>query len=177
MPLFGASVMLQTESWDKDGTYQVSVMLVWSNVLERAARAIVTGENYKIKPNAKNSTVHEWLSKQDLASMVGPRQFVDNKGNRWFLGIAAQPQGRKLHPRVRHTNQQTARLWASQDALFSVFADVKVQEVAEEMMNVRSAGKDAEGNEDFTEQTADTMTRNLEQKVAGKSLFKRQFFA
>lgn len=167
MPIFGASVMLQTESWDKDGTYQVAVMLAWSNVLERAARAIVTGEKYSIKPNAKNKSVHEWLKNQDLASMVGPRQYIDNKGNRWFLGIAAQPAGRKLHPRTRHINQQTARLWASQEALYSVFADVKAQETAEEMMNVRGAGKDADGNEDFSEQTAGTFARNMQQKVNG----------
>ena len=170
MPVFGSTVMLQTESWDKDGTYQVSVMLAWSNVLERAARAIVTGEKYSVKPNAKNTPIHTWLEKQDLASMVGSRQFIDNKGNRWFLGIAAEPCGRKLHPRTRNINQQRARLFASQEALYGVFADVRAQEAAADMMTVRSAGKDSEGNEEFSEQTAGTFARNMEQKVKGLTI-------
>ena len=89
MPLFGASVIMQTESWDKTtGRYQVAVLVTWSKVLEEAARAIATGNQYTTKPGQKS--VHDWLAEQDLGSMVGPRQYVDNEGNRWFLGISSR---------------------------------------------------------------------------------------
>lgn len=165
MPLFGATVLLQTESWAKDGTYQVSVMMVWSNVLERAARAIVTGEKFKAKPSPKGKKVQEWLREQDLACMIGPRQYIDKDGNRWFLGIAAERASRKLHPRVRHMNEQTARMWANQEAIFCVMADVKTQESAAEMMQLRESGKTADGEQDLSETTAKTMARNLGQKT------------
>lgn len=165
MPLFGSTVMMQTESWDKDGTYQVSVMMVWSNVLERAARAIVTGEKFKAKGSPKAKTVQAWLKDQDLATMVGPRQYIDKFGNRWFLGIAAEAAGRKLHPRVRNINQQRARLFANQEAAYCVAADVKTQEMAADMMQVRESGKTADGEQDFSETTAATFARNLEQKT------------
>jgi len=170
MPVFGATVMLQTESWDKDGTYQIAVMLAWSNVLERAARAAVTGEKYFVKAKPQTLSVHDWIKQQDLASMVGARQYIDNNGFRWFLGIAAEPAGRKLHPRTRQFNQQRARLFASQEAAYAMYGDIFAKEQAEDMMIARSAGKDENGNEDFTEQTASTFARNLSQKIEKMTL-------
>ncbi len=164
MPVFGSSVVMQTESWDEDGTYQVSVMMVWSNVLERAARAIVTGEEYKAKPSQKGKTVQQWLRTQDLATMVGPRQYIDKNGNRWFLGVAAESANRRLHPRTRNINQQRARLFASQEALYCVSSDVKTSEVAEDILQVRDAGKTSDGYEEFSDHTASSFARNLEQK-------------
>ena len=161
MPLFGATVMLQTESWDKStGDYQVSVMMVWSNTLERASRAIVTGEPFAVKPKPSAGTVQQWLKKQDLAMMVGPRTFIDKNGQRWFLGIAAESQNPKLHARIRQQNQQRARLFAMQEAVYSVSADVKAQEAADDAMSVREAGEN-----DFNEVTASSFAQNLSQKA------------
>lgn len=162
MPIFGATVLLQTESWDKDGTYQVAVMMVWSNVLERAARSILTGENFSVKPKAENATVHKWLSKQDLSSMVGSRQYIDNKGNRWFLGVAAESVSRKLNPEFRNFNRRRALAMATQEAGYAVFSDAYSHEVAQEIMNVRSAGNDDE----TINQTAKTFAGNLSQKIS-----------
>ena len=161
MPLFGATVMLQTESWDKsNGDYQVSVMMVWSNTLERASRAIVTGEPFAVKPKPSAGTVQQWLKKQDLAMMVGPRTFIDQNGQRWFLGIAAESQNPKLHARIRQQNQQRARLFAMQEAVYSVSADVKAQEAAADAMSTREAGEN-----DFNEVTASSFAQNLSQKA------------
>jgi len=164
MPLFGATVMLQTESWDPDGTYQVAVMMVWSNVLERAARAIVTGEKFTAKPSPNGKTVQEWLKSQDLSCMIGARQYIDKFGNRWFLGIAAEPVGRHLHPRVRNANKQRAGLFANQEAIYCVSSDVKTQEAAADMMQARESKTD-DDQKDINEITASTMARNLSQKA------------
>ena len=179
MPLFGATAVMQTESWDEDGTYQVAVMVVWSNVLERAARAIVTGSPFKIKKSSSSLTVQEWLREQDVATMVGPRQYIDKNGVRWFLGIASESVNRKLHPRTRNNNKTRARLFASQEALLSVTADLNAQQAAEDLLKVYDAGKDANGSADFSENMANDMNRNLRAKVenfvirGGQILFER----
>lgn len=178
MPLFGATVMLQTESWDKaTGDYQVAVMMVWSNTLERASRAIVTGEPFAVKPKPSAGTVQEWLKKQDLAMMVGPRTFLDKDGQRWFLGVAAESQSPKLHARIRQQNQQRARLFAMQEAVYSVSADVKAQEAAADAMSIRE-GKNEAGEQDFNEITASSFAQNLSQKAkmairGGQVLFRK----
>ena len=165
MPLFGATVMLQTESWDKStGDYQVAVMMVWSNTLERASRAIVTGEPFAVKPKPTAGTVQQWLKKQDLAMMVGPRTFLDKDGQRWFLGIAAESQNQRLHARIRQQNQQRARMYAMQEALYAVSSDVKAQEAAVDAMSVRE-GKNEAGEQDFNEITAGSFAQNLSQKT------------
>lgn len=165
MPLFGATVMLQTESWDKStGDYQVAVMMVWSNTLERASRAIVTGEPFTVKPKPSAGTVQQWLRNQDLAMMVGPRTFLDKDGQRWFLGVAAETQSPRLHARIRQQNQQRARLFAMQEAVYSVSADVKAQEAAADAMSVRE-GKNEAGEQDFNEITASSFAQNLSQKA------------
>lgn len=167
MPLFGATAIMQTESWDEDGTYQIAVMVVWSNVLERAARAIATGKPYKIKNSGskKALSVHEWIDKQDLAVMIGPRQYIDKDGVRWFLGIGAENVSRRLHPRTRDHNKNTAQLNAMNAAAFSVMGDYNMQTASEEILKVYSAGKDANGEEDFTANTASTLRKSLEAKI------------
>lgn len=168
MPLFGATAMLQTESWDKStGDYQIAVMMVWSNTLERASRAIVTGENFSVKPKPSAGTVQQWLKEQDLAMMVGPRTFLDKNGQRWFLGVAAESQDPKLHARIRQQNQQRARMFAMQEALYAVTSDVKAQEAAADAMSVRE-GKTETGEQDFNEITASSFAQNLAQKAKMK---------
>lgn len=163
MPLFGATAVMQQESWSPDGSYEVAVMVVWSNVLERAARAIATGEPFKIKKadSTKALTVHEWIRKQDLGSMVGPRQYIDKNGVRWFLGFAAESVNRRLAPGVRNSNRTRAKLFAMNEALLSVTSDYKVQEAAEDLLKVYDAGKTKDGDQILTGDAARTMTQFL----------------
>ena len=88
MPLFGATCVRQSESWNK-GKYQVAIALVWSPALERSARAIITGNKVVCKPKENGKSVEEWLEAVNPACMSGPIQFVDADGVRWFLGISA----------------------------------------------------------------------------------------
>lgn len=126
MPLYGCSTIMQTESWSKkSGLYQVAVMVCWSPVLERAARAVVLGEDYRIKPAPSAKSLSDWLAGQNLAVMIGPRQYVDNTGKRWFLGISARPYGEDLTSDQRESNKDIAEMYAKQMTIFSLYADVE----------------------------------------------------
>lgn len=162
MPLYGSTVIMQTESWDDaTGRYQVAVMITWSKALERAVRAIVTGENFKTKPGAKS--VQQWLRGQELATMVGPRQYVDDKGNRWFLGVTARKYNDEMTSIIRMKNKGATEQYAKQMAAFCVFADVEAFKNAQQAMEVR--GNEKETVDAVAESYAETLTQSFKQKT------------
>ena len=78
MPIIGAAVIQQAESWNKkDEQYQVAVLVCWSAKLEQAARATLTGET--IVDDAPKGdellSVRDWLLQQELKSRVYKRRF------------------------------------------------------------------------------------------------------
>lgn len=142
MPLYGSSVIMQTESWNKNnGKYQVAVMLCWSYAMERSARAIVTGEEYKVKSSASAKSVQDWLEDQNPAAMVGPRQYIDKDGNRWFLGITARPYDDELSSSERRKNKGITEMFAQQMAAFCVWADVESYKMAKQALESRGNAK------------------------------------
>ena len=166
MPLYGSSIIMQTESWDKQsGKYQVAVMLCWSYALERSARAIVTGEEYKVKPSANAKSVQDWLEEQNLAVMVGPRQYIDENGNRWFLGVTARPYDDELSSNARSRNKGIAEMFAQQMAAFCVFADVESYKQARQALESR-------GDNDFaqTDVVAESYAEKLTQSFRNKKI-------
>ena len=142
MPIYGATTILQTESWDsKAGVYQVAVLATWSAALERAARSVATSKPIIAEPGAKS--VQEWIDDQDLALMVGARQYVDNEGNRWFLGISAREYSDDMSVPQRSQSRQLTEMFAKQMALFSVYADVESWKAAQQMMEEFQDGAQA----------------------------------
>ena len=142
MPLYGSSVIMQTESWNKNnGRYQVAVMLCWSYAMERSARAIVTGEEYKVKSSASAKSVQDWIENQNPATMVGPRQYIDKNGNRWFLGITARPYDDELSSSERRKNKGITEMFAQQMAAFCVWADVESYKMAKQALESRGNAK------------------------------------
>lgn len=166
MPLFGASVIMQTESWDKTtGRYQVAVLVTWSKVLEEAARAIATGNLYTTKPGQKS--VHDWLAEQDLGSMVGPRQYVDNEGNRWFLGISSRRYADSMSSSAREKSRDLAEMSASQMAVFSIFADLESFKEAKAIVETRGDADEEAEEEDVA---AESMAKKLSQTFKNKKV-------
>ena len=163
MPLYGSSVIMQSESWNKQTRkYQVAVMLCWSYALERSARAIVTGEEFRIKPSVNAESVEDWLGKQNLVTMVGPRQYIDDKGNRWFLGITARPCDDELTSSERRKNRGLADMFAQQMAAFCVWADVESYKMAKQALESR--GDKTMQRDIVAEHYAEKLTQSFENK-------------
>lgn len=163
MPLFGATAVKQMESWDGN-FYQVAIAFCWSPALERAARAIVTGENFNIKPSGNKKSVQDWLDASNPALMVGPLQYLDGNGNRWFLGITARPYEDNLSSLTRERNKDLAAMSAMQMALFSLYADVESHKQSEEMSITRKI------DESVNLEVADTMAQKLTQSIRQKKV-------
>ena len=89
--ILGATVLLQSES-NLDGEYLMAVSLVWSKGLQRSAQTIMSGSGKAATAAPGKYSLKDWLEKKiDPALVVGPRQYVDNKGGRHFIGIVSLP--------------------------------------------------------------------------------------
>ena len=137
MPLFGATCVRQSESWNR-GKYQVAIALVWSPALERSARAIITGNKTICKPKENGKSIEEWLESVNPAFMSGPIQFVDADGTRWFLGISAGAADDNLDALTLRTNRRIADLSAKQMLAFSLWGDVKANEAMKQELSTKT---------------------------------------
>ena len=98
MPVMGGNVLYFYEYYSRaEQNYGVGVVYGWSKKSEEAARACLMGEKVAINPRATSKPIREWIQTQDLATMVGPRSYIDHEGKRWTIGISA----REL-PQIRH---------------------------------------------------------------------------
>lgn len=84
--LYGATPLLAAESWmSADAEYETSVAVVMSSALENSVKKALKREKV-VRSKPGKLSLEKWLEKQDVATMLGSRQFVDDKGDRWFIG-------------------------------------------------------------------------------------------
>lgn len=162
MPLIGSTVIQQAESWDEESKqYEVAVLLCWSAELEKAARATLSGDITVADGRTGQKNINEWLAGQDLGAMVGPRQFLDDQGQRYFIGVTARPVVRNTNIDMR--NRTAADMFASQMAVFSLFADVDSYTNAQQMAMIGSSDDpDSMANTDVEESIAERLTQSFQ---------------
>ena len=159
MPLYGATVLMQLEGYDQK--YQVAMIVVWSAALERAARAVVTHEPFKLTPKPDAPSLDEWLEKQDFSCMIGPRTFLDKDGNRIFLGIAADECNDKMDSVAQQQAQDFAALRAGAATMFSVKGDVEAYKCAKLMVNTYRNALTGEAQEKAMKSVETNISQNL----------------
>jgi len=132
MPLFGATTLMQVESYDDlRGQYNIASLVVWSPKLELEARGMLLGAG-KGKPRKNKISIDEWLDKQNLSSMVGARRYLDSDGSTNFMGISAveyDPDDSGSYSML----EEEAILWAKQAAILSLKASVESVKSAERL--------------------------------------------
>lgn len=137
-PIFGATILAQAESYDaEEQLYEVAVLMVWSHKLEASARALMTAEPVNLKAK-EGVTVNQWIAKQDLATLVGSRQLIDENGERWFIGAYSTPYGKSAS--ARRKAKGIADLMARKEAVMAVYADLETHKQAQIATQTRNAG-------------------------------------
>ena len=107
MPLLGATVLTQAESWDPgDKQYSVAVAVVWSPKLQASAAKMGTGDFSAAGKPGKFSKL-DWVKAQDWSSMIGTRRFTDNQGNNYFIGIGAVDPGKGVQANAKRMLAET----------------------------------------------------------------------
>ena len=162
MPLFGATVIFQAESYDNlDENLQVAVLLAWSPKLEQEARAILLRDG-KVSPRPTKLSLDDWLGNQNLANMVGPRRYLAKDGSDNYMGIAAvEYNKRNLSTMTRA--ETSATLSAQRMALLSLQSEVAVKK------GKAQAGKDIQnlqdGNLRTEQQYFESLSESMRQEV------------
>ena len=125
MPLLGATVLSQAESWDESTQiYQVAMAMVWSPKLQEQAEALTTSEGFSAgTPNPEIPDVSAWIEQQDLSVMIGPRSFVDGDGYKIFLGIAAADLTGSVID--RDIKREMADMNAAKAVAFTLMSDIE----------------------------------------------------
>lgn len=163
MPIYGCTVLQQAESISRgsDGRYkyQIAILYAWSGEMMEAAGSILKGEEMKFKPGKRS--VKQWLqSKEDkgaIAQWIGPRQFIDDKGNMWFLGISCAPVMDDSDD--NNTQREIAELQAKAEVMFSLYADAKSSKKLETLTQTKvgaNGAKEYQTLEDYSKEQSES---------------------
>lgn len=130
--LLGATTLLQAESWDGEN-YQVAMAVVWSPKLQE--RAVKTLGGAIVETGKKGDLpLTKWLQQNSdaLASMVGSRQYSDDRGRQYVLGISACEVSNDVN--MQQLDMEQADMFAQQAVVFALFSDGKTSQKAKEAM-------------------------------------------
>lgn len=146
MPIYGCTILQQAESIsEKNGkyTYEIAVLFSWSGEMQRAASMILKGQSVRFTPGKKS--LKQWIAGKvksgALSEWCGPRQYIDDKGDMWFLGIACAPVGND--PDENETEREIAELEAASEVMFALYADASSAKTLNKLMQ-EVVGSDGE---------------------------------
>lgn len=124
LELYGINVIYQAESLSEDGSYEIACAAVWSPKLQERALITLNGEKpseVSSKPGALS--LEDWLADKyqtgGIAKMVGPRQYVDDKGVQHVIAFAAREVS--ANARAAQREQEKADLEAERLVLSSLY--------------------------------------------------------
>ena len=157
--ILGATVLLQSES-NLGGEYLMAVSLVWSKGLQKSAAELMSGHGAAAATPPGKYSLKEWMKKKiDPALVVGPRQYVDNKGKRHFIGIVSMPYDESAPARQRVMLERMLQIKGVATVAWSLRSDVETSSVSETMLRQTSVN----GKED-TEVTSE-LTQRIRQRL------------
>ena len=140
MPIYGCTVLQQAESIsEKNGRYkyQIAILYSWSGEMMKASGEILKGESVKFTPGKKS--MKEWIAnkakKGALAQWIGPRQYIDNNGNMWFIGISCAAVDDDAD--TSESNREAAELEAASEVMFALYSDATSSKTLNKLMRTK----------------------------------------
>ena len=140
MPIYGCTVLQQAESIsEKNGRYkyQIAILYSWSGEMMKASGEILKGQSVKFTPGKKS--IKEWISgkakKGALAQWIGPRQYIDNNGNMWFIGISCAAVDDDAD--TSEANREAAELEAAAEVMFALYSDATSSKTLNKLMRTK----------------------------------------
>ncbi len=89
-PILGLKVERQFESI-VDGVYQIAFVVTCDP--KRGRDMVLSFANEKSRDEWGKLPLGQWIAEQDFGMVSGPRQYVDDKGYVWMIGIAPAAEG------------------------------------------------------------------------------------
>ena len=166
--LHGCTV-LDVEESHENGVYQVAVAVAWSEKLEHAACAALSGDGRKTTPEQDDAEWAAWAARTDFAKRIGPAQFTDSLGVYRYAGVGCvDVEGKKGKEML--AAKKAAEEKAKQALVYSLWADTVAHDRAETVLRERSAtgAETAEAEEDFVSR----VSQECKRAVVKKDVFK-----
>lgn len=136
--IVGCKTLCTAESYDgESGVYQVAVALGWSSKVARDASNTVVADWARTDDEADYEA---WCNKNDLSSMIGGRDFTDEKGVRRYVGIGTVDIDGK-NGKMLAMALKKARLKALENLTVSLSVDAAAYDVAQRFVKEVSIGK------------------------------------
>lgn len=155
MPLLGSTVLLQAESWDKtEEIYQMAMAVLWSPKMQENAKFLAMGTPQKAEKKGK-FTVKEWLAKQDITAMAGPRRFTDKDGNCIVIGIASRDLAGIPVPKIK-----AAQMLADTDAIKNIASSLMC-----DLEAFRETSQNLKEYDDNTSKASEKITDKIKSKT------------
>ena len=103
----------------------------------KASGEILKGQSVKFTPGKKS--IKEWISgkakKGALAQWIGPRQYIDNNGNMWFIGISCAAVDDDAD--TSEANREAAELEAAAEVMFALYSDATSSKTLNKLMRTK----------------------------------------
>ena len=142
LKLLGCTILNQAESVKSlpDGVYEVEMAILysWSKDGEALALNMISPNDKPLLAKKQDGAkpVREWLEEKaasgSLVRWHGPRRYVDDEGNAWFLGAETAP--RSVNSRKNDRLRGIATTFADGDIALSIFADAWMEATAKELV-------------------------------------------
>lgn len=159
--ILGATVLLQSES-NLDGEYLMAVSLIWSKGLQKSAAELMSGRGSAETSARGKYSFEEWLERSiDPVLVVGPRQYVDNKGKRHFIGIVSMPCDKAAPAKQRLVLERMLQMKGAATVVWSLRSDVETSSVSKTMLQQTSVN----GKENA--EVVSELTQRIRQRFRG----------
>lgn len=142
LKLLGCTILNQAESVKSlpDGVYEVEMAILysWSKDGEALALNMISPNDKPLLAMKQDGAkpVREWLEEKaasgSLVRWHGPRRYVDDEGNAWFLGAETAP--RSVNSRKNERLRGIATTFADGDIALSIFSDAWMEATAQELV-------------------------------------------
>lgn len=165
----GCTVLRAEESY-ADGIYRTAVAVAWSEKLESAALAALSGAGADLAPEENDAEWEAWAKRTDFARRIGPAQFTDSRGIYRYAGIGCADIGGKTGKAILAA-MKVAEKKAEQSLVYSLWADTAAHDHAVSIVRERASadGEETEAEEDFVSR--------ISQDCAGRHVMKRKVFS
>ena len=172
LKLLGCTILNQAESVKSlpNGRVEVEMAILysWSKDGEALALNMISPNEKPMLAKKQDGAkpVREWLEEKarsgSLVRWHGPRRYIDNEGNAWFLGAETAP--RSVNSRKNDRLRGIATTFADGDIALSIFADAWMEATAK----VVEKEMDKEGKLELPDDQLTDFTNSYVEKMGEK---------
>jgi hypothetical protein len=122
--LHGATILDTAESYNAStGSYEVAVMVAWSENLGRRAKDALTGNYFPENENSQPLTIDQYVDRLDINGMIGGNWVITSDGTPWFLGYGMALASDKTV--AQRASRIEARSMAITNLAFMMFSNLQ----------------------------------------------------